>query len=235
MRGRYNIYILLACLIVFLLPVHKILAADSIATERIITETQWQQLTNDSTFNYKNDKEGVTEVRKRNSNIFTTVAIAILTFFASGLGQTILWLLFFFIFGYVLFKVFAGDRGLFLRRNKEQGGEENLPIADEENLLQINWENRLLQAAKDNDTRLAIRYGYMWLLQLLQSGELIQYRNDKTNYDYYNELRETAYRQDFKRLLRVYEYAWYGHLPVTAATYDEFMNTFNLVKHKLRG
>ncbi|HXS37915.1 MAG TPA: hypothetical protein VN721_14520, partial [Flavipsychrobacter sp.] len=218
MRSGHNICILLACFIVFLLPAH-IASADSLVTERTITTTQWQQLTNDSSFNYKNDKEGEINVRKRNSNLFTTIVIGILTFFGSSLGKTIVWLFFFFIFGYVLFKIFSGEGGIFQRRNKDLGEEGDLPPADEENLLQINWETRLQQAANDNDTRLAIRYGYMWLLQILQYGELIQYRSDKTNYDYYNELRETAYNQDFKQLLRVYEYAWYGHLPVAPTTY----------------
>ena len=104
---------------------------------------------------------------------------------------------------------------------------------EEEDITTINWERLLQQARDNNDTRLAIRYTYMWLLQLLQERQLILYRNDKTNYEYYTELNDTSYKQPFKQLSRQYEYAWYGRYAISAAGYDDFAALFNNLRNQL--
>ncbi len=83
-----------------------------------------------------------------------------------------------------------------------------------------------------NEARLAIRYSYMLLLQLLQQKGQIQYRPDKTNYEYYHELNET-YKKDFRILTRQYEYAWYGNFEVAEDSYRRYMDTFNHLKKTL--
>ena len=68
---------------------------------------------------------------------------------------------------------------------------------------------------------------------LLQKKELINYKNDKTNFDYYTELNASEFRQPFKTLSRQYEYAWYGNAVPSDAAYSEYLSLFNNVKKQL--
>ena len=104
---------------------------------------------------------------------------------------------------------------------------------DEHDLATTDWEALLHNAVHNNDYRLAIRYSYMWMLQLMQQQGLIQYRNDKTNYEYYTELAETAYKQPFKKLSRDYEYAWYGRFELSHASYSEYKDLFDDIRKQM--
>lgn len=118
-------------------------------------------------------------------------------------------------------------------KNKKMMGDSDPAVNDQEDIATTNWETLLQQALNNNELRLAVRYRYMWLLQLLQHQGLIQYRNDKTNYEYYTELNDTSYKQPFKQLSRQYEYVWYGHFALPAATYKEYGDLFNNLRKQL--
>ena len=135
-------------------------------------QTEWNKLTNDPEFSYKDKKELVQKPKPEGGNIFDKILKADLT-----------------------------------------------------KLLQ--------EAIDDKDALLVIRYSFMQILQLMQQRELISYRNDKTNYEYYSELKDLQLRPSFRFLSRQYEYAWYGHYQLSPATYDEYMQTFNSLKNRL--
>ena len=106
---------------------------------------------------------------------------------------------------------------------------------EEEDITNTNWEALLQKASANNDLRLAVRYSYMWLLQLLQEHELIKYRGDKTNYEYYSELAGTNYKQSFKQLSRQYEYTWYGNFLPSDTAYQQYLSLFGNLKTQLKG
>ena len=74
----------------------------------------------------------------------------------------------------------------------------------------------------------------MGVLHLLQDNNLIAYRDDKTNYDYYQELKATDYKQPFRNLSRVYEYTWYGNYSINDNTLQQYMGIFNGLKQQLQ-
>ncbi len=123
--------------------------------------------------------------------------------------------------------------GFLFAKGKKAIGDNSDQGIENEDIEATNWEKLLQQAMAANDTRMAVRYRYMWLLQLLQQSNLIQYRNDKTNYDYFTELQETEYRQSFKQLSRLYEYAWYGNFALTSGAYNDYLAHFDHLKNQL--
>jgi hypothetical protein len=203
--------------------------ADSI---RKVTPAQWEQLKADKAFSYKNDKEFIKRPEESKPGILQQLLSALFTFRGSGIGNTILWILLICVVIYIVYRLFLTKGSFVFGRNKKMMNEAG-PPEEGEDISTTNWEMLLQQAIGGNDTRLAIRYTYMWLLQLLQEHELIRYRNDKTNYEYYTELNGTIYKKLFQQLSRQYEYAWYGHYSIPAAAYDDYAALFNNLKNQL--
>lgn len=215
-----------------LILVSSICRAEYIHHPSVITGQQWQQLTSDKDFDYQHTKE-VAQKKQSDTNAITQAFLFLYSFFTSSLGRFIVWLLFFILLGRILFKVFFNDR-LFASNSKklktdEMGMQDNM----EENLLTVDWEQLMQQAAKEDNWILAIKYSYIRLLQLMQQKELIDFRGDKTNRDYYNELTDSSYKKPFRQLSSFYEYAWYGRYPLSQQQYEDYMQKFQSLKNRL--
>ena len=228
MNGYKLLWILVFTMIVSLLP-----GVPCHATS--ISNAQWRELTNDKAFSYKDEKEMHKATKQNaNENAFATFWRWIVVFFSSPAGKSIIWLTFFFVIGYAIFKAFFSEHTqLFGKHKKAPPSPDNDNQLQSEDVLTTDWETYLKQAMAANDIRLAVRYSYMHLLQLLQQRQYIQYRADKTNNDYYHELNNDEIRQPFRRLTRQYEFAWYGNYPVQQQAYDHYMETFNALKNRI--
>ena len=185
-----------------------------------VVPARWQQLTNDKAFAYRHDVEKAQQQKIEQDNAFLKFINAIIRFFTNGGGYILLWLLAAALLIWILYKVFISkDVFLFSRKQKVFAGEASATDTED---INSDWALLAQQASAGNDLRLAVRYNYMWLLQLLQKQELIQYRSDKTNFEYAAELAGTAYRQPFSKLSRQYEYTWYGHYVPSEEAYNQY-------------
>jgi hypothetical protein len=198
-----------------------------------VSPTRWRELTGDKEFGYGKDVESLTPEKNDSNNFIQKLIEYLFGFLSSGnkFANLLIWLIVLGVIAYVFYKLFIG-RNSFLSRKKKISGGEVLDSPDE-NIETSNWEALMAQATQNNDSRLAVRYSYMWLLQLLQEKSLIQYTADKTNYEYYRELGDTAYKQPFRTISRQYEYTWYGKFDLSQAAYTDYLNQFNNLKKQL--
>ena len=213
-----------------LLTVHAA-KADTVQTAvRTITDEQWQQLSNEKDFAYRNEIENARP--KQRQLPIERFFMKIIEFFSSPAGKVIIWSLFFLLLGYAVYRIFISEKTmLWGKREKKNTGQAENHI--DEDILDTDWEKLLQQATRTGEPRNAIRYSYMLLLQLLQRNQLIQYRSDKTNYQYLADLTNTPYKQAFRQLSRQYEYAWYGNFPVARTAYEDYMQVFNDLKKQI--
>lgn len=101
--------------------------------------------------------------------------------------------------------------------------EPQVFLSDEEKIIKSeNIQELIDRAIKAEDYRLAVRYYYLQLLQLLNQKELIAYEFQKTDTEYLNELEQENFRQNFKKILRIYDFIWYGSFPIS---FDDFVKT----------
>lgn len=86
----------------------------------------------------------------------------------------------------------------------------------------LNIDKLIEQARKKGDYRLATRWMYLKILQKLTLQNLIEWKPYKTNFDYYRELQNTKYIDQFKQASHIYEYVWYGQMPVNEEIYNKY-------------
>lgn len=83
--------------------------------------------------------------------------------------------------------------------------------------------DRLRAAEEAGEWRLATRLGYLLVLKALTDRDLIDWKPDKTNHHYGNELRTSApaLTAAFSSLTWQFEYVWYGEFEPVAAQYEQ--------------
>lgn len=96
-----------------------------------------------------------------------------------------------------------------------------------EDLDTIDFEKKISNALLENDLRLAIRWQYLKLLNLLNKKELIRFAPYKTNIDYVNDLKNSKSRDAFIHLSKAYDYVWYGEFVLSKEAYHSYATEFN--------
>ena len=71
------------------------------------------------------------------------------------------------------------------------------------------------EAIKNAQFRLAVRYYYLNELRKLDELNIISYEYQKTNRDYYEEIKDEKIRQHFFEITKLYEFIWYGSFKVS--------------------
>jgi len=111
----------------------------------------------------------------------------------------------------------------------EKANEETIG----ENIFDINYQKEIEKAINGGDYRLAVRLMFLRLLKQLSQKRIIEYKQERTNFDYLSQLYSTGYYNDFFRLTRNYEYTWYGKFDVSRETFGIIKNEFENFDRKL--
>lgn len=97
----------------------------------------------------------------------------------------------------------------------------------EKELMETDFDTLIASAVRDKNYRLAVRYYYLKTLKLLAKKELIIWEYEKTNQDYYYELKQKDIKEKFSYISYIYNYSWYGEYGIDASDYQEAVSSFN--------
>ncbi len=143
------------------------------------------------------------------------------------------WILIFALVGAVLYLGYIllneGGHGIFSsNRNRSIQDEEELTV---ENIGQIDIRSLIQKAEQAGNYRLAIRYYYILVLKTLSLNNFIKLEDDKTNEEYYTEIKSQPFSQGFSYTSYLYNYIWYGEFPINQLQYNKAKTNFdNLIK-----
>lgn len=108
---------------------------------------------------------------------------------------------------------------------------DDIEISEVEDISGIDLDGLLQQAIKAKDFRLAVRVRFLQVLKSLDHNKLIIWKNEKTNYDYLNEVTKESIRAPFDKVTYLYEYTWYGEMPLDEDRFNRLQPSFdNLLK-----
>lgn len=107
-------------------------------------------------------------------------------------------------------------------------------LSEEEHIIKNEDIQQLIAAAlTQKDYRLAVRYYYMYMLQLMSEKELIVWELQKTNEDYTRELKQQELMMPFAAITRLYNYFWYGEFPIDESKFKKAEIKFLSLKQLL--
>lgn len=124
----------------------------------------------------------------------------------------------------IIFFFFRGEITGVFKRNPEIISTRD---SYTENVHEMDFEQLITEAVSNNNYRLAIRLYYLSVLKALSDAELIKWQSNKTNFDYYYELRGEDRRRGFYELTGIFEYAWYGNNQISADDFNEHQGVFS--------
>lgn len=102
-------------------------------------------------------------------------------------------------------------------------------LTDEEELLmKQNLDLLASKAIEKNEYRLAIRYLYLNCIKRLDLKGIIDYANEKTNFEYIREIKFDQLSQEFKQLTIAYEQTWYGQMQFDDIYFQKLRQQFEI-------
>ena len=149
-----------------------------------------------------------------------------------GLSQVLLIILVLLILGFLIYLI------------SKQARKRDMNLNDSDEFWQINLndsedaeakiEDKLKDATGNEDYIIAIRLNYLLALNQLNKNSLVNWKKDKTNSDYINELRGSNFHKDFKQLTVWFERAWFGRFTPDAQSYKEISYSFRMFIDKVK-
>lgn len=107
-------------------------------------------------------------------------------------------------------------------------------LSEEEHIIKNEDIQQLIQnALGQKNYRLAVRYYYLYMLQLMTEKELITWELQKTNEDYTRELQKPELIQPFAASTRLYNYFWYGEFPIDESKFRKAETDFITLQNLL--
>lgn len=119
---------------------------------------------------------------------------------------------------------------IFSKKNKKINPEERSVT---ENIHELDFTRLIAANEKNKDYRSAIRYHFLWLLKQLTDKNLIEWDPEKTNGDYLRMLQDQPIQGDFRRLLYIFDYIWYGERIINREAYDKYQQEFQNLRQQL--
>ncbi|MBC7417497.1 MAG: DUF4129 domain-containing protein [Pedobacter sp.] len=153
--------------------------------------------------------------RKIENLIGGTVKNPISNYFFIGIGVGIV--------AFILSKV-IGAEALFSKKSKKAF----LPYdVLNENIHQIDYKIELAKLITEGKYRFAVRLLYLQSLKRLSDNNKIDWRPEKTNYNYLMEISEPSLKSEFTQLTHQFDCIWYGDFPIDKVKFDPINQTFS--------
>ncbi|MFS4448102.1 DUF4129 domain-containing protein [Maribacter sp. 2307UL18-2] len=114
------------------------------------------------------------------------------------------------------------------------GKKPLVSLSEEEHIIKNEDIQALIQKALDSQNyRLAVRYYYLYVLQLLSEKKFIDWQLQKTNHDYEKEIKKPDLKKAFTKITRIYDYIWYGDFDIDQSQYEQAEIIFSDVRKTL--
>lgn len=126
---------------------------------------------------------------------------------------------------FILIKFFLNVNANTLRQARKE--DAYVSLSEEEHIIKNEDIQALIRRVlADKNYRLAIRYYYLFTLQLMTDKNLIDWQLQKTNDDYIKELGSTDLQKPFQVITRLYDYIWYGNFDLDEGKYMKAEHAF---------
>ena len=99
-----------------------------------------------------------------------------------------------------------------------------------EDIHEMNFEQLIETAVINKQYRIALRLHYLQTLKLLSDHHYIDWKINKTNYQYVIEMHSKPSKDKFEELTNIFDWVWYGEFFIQEKEYTQFSHLFNTYK-----
>ncbi len=96
----------------------------------------------------------------------------------------------------------------------------------EEKIHEIDLQQLLEEAIAQENYHVALRINFLMIIKLLSEQKHIVWAKEKTNWEYYSEIKDVLKKDGFKQVIIVFEPVWYGEHPLTQLGYEKLQPLF---------
>lgn len=104
----------------------------------------------------------------------------------------------------------------------------------EEKMLEIDLDKILEEALAAENYRIAFRINFLIIIKLLSLAGHIKWAKEKTNWEYFSEIKNTDLAKQFEALIINFEPIWYGELDLSKEQYAELSPNYDTLKQALQ-
>jgi hypothetical protein len=105
-------------------------------------------------------------------------------------------------------------------------------VLEESHIEEMDFSYLIQNNEQEGNYRSAVRYQYLALLKSLSAKKLIDWDFQKTNTDYYRELKHIATKKHFKKISYLYDHVWYGEFDIDHNLYRDAVTEFDNLKNR---
>jgi hypothetical protein len=146
--------------------------------------------------------------------------------------NTLIWIIAIGIFAAALIYFLIQNKISIFSKAPETPGEEDTGEAHED-IFRISYSKLIQSAEKEKNYRVAIRLMFLQTLKVMSEAGIIHYQPDHTNLHYLQQLDRSKYYDEFFKVMRSYEYVWYGKFAISSEQYTTVKNNFIKLQHKI--
>ncbi len=184
--------------------------------ETTLNKQRWEKLKED--YKYRSPK---LDTSKNQNSTFRKPSLS----FDSGLLRVLSYLVIFLLITWIIYILVRYSIG---RDKRLQKINLDYNVTDEPtDISTLNIDLLLVEALKNGDYRLAIRLRFLALLQLLNQKKYIEWKRERTNQQYAQQLTGNNFQVDFRKICQIYELAWYGDYKIDETRYHSCDSVFN--------
>ena len=103
----------------------------------------------------------------------------------------------------------------------------------EEKLHEIDLDKLYKEALDAKNYRIALRINFLIIIKMLSQNEKIIWAKEKTNWEYYSELKEEKLSVGFKAIIISFESVWYGDLHQTETQFSQVIPIYENFKKQI--
>ena len=104
----------------------------------------------------------------------------------------------------------------------------------EEDIHGLDFDALIAAALANGQYRLIVRYLYLQILRALSEKNLISWQQNKTNFDYLNELKNPDFNQLFRETTHLFNCVWYGDFTLTEKKFVAIKDAFDRFKNQIK-
>lgn len=215
-----------------LLRINNIKYDSSNVNVRTIDSVRIKAYLKDKDFKYFDDPEYTTTLWERLIDWLKRFFARLFSFDPKGVtGDVLQYLLIAFAVFAIFFVIYRKEiKGLF---SKNKNIETIRSLEKLEDINSLDYDKLIEQAIENKNYRYAIRLNYLRTLKILSDKEFINWKPEKTNREYVNEIKYLNFKTGFINLTNDFETIWYGEYFINQSNYSLLIEKYSEFRSSL--